>query len=210
MAKYIKQEMSARLHADGVKAYYRMKTERNIGFEEFVERMCSHCSGVSRGDAVRVLLTASDTMAELLAEGYSVSLEDIGTFKATIGLQPDKEMDAIGGDGPHHNALSLRVDGVRFHADKELIWKTNRRCTLERGGESCLRRSPYTKEERLQRALAYLDENGGMKVRDYMKLTGLSHTVAASELRDFRRDQSSGIDFIGRGSAIVYVKKRAL
>ena len=210
MAKYIKQEMSSQLHANGVKAYYRIKTERNIGFQEFVELMCSHSSGISRGEAVKVLLTASDTLAKLLAEGYSVSLEDIGTFKATIGLQPDKEMDAVGSDGPHHNAQSLRVDGVRFQADKELIWKTNSRCKLERGGESRLRRSPYTKEERLQKALAYLEENGGMKVRDYMKLTGLSHTVAANELRDFRRDKSSGIDFIGRGTAIVYVKKRTL
>ena len=206
MAKYIKQEMADLRKTGEQKAYYRLKTQRNIGFQEFVERMCAHHSGISRGEAIKVLLTTSGYLAELLAEGYSVSLQEWGTFKATIGLAPDKEQDTIDGDEPKHNARSLRVDGVSFQADKELVRNTNRRCNLEREGVSRLRRSPYTKEERLQKAKDYLEEHKAMKVKDYMALTGLSHTVASTELREFRRDKSTGIGFIGRGSAIVYVK----
>ena len=40
-----------------------------------------------------------------------------------------------------------------------------------------------------------------------MELTGLSRTAATLELQEFRRDTTSGIDFIGQGSAKVYVKR---
>jgi hypothetical protein len=39
-----------------------------------------------------------------------------------------------------------------------------------------------------------------------MELTGLSRTKATLELKEFRQDTSSGITFVGRGSAKVYVK----
>ena len=74
------------------------------------------------------------------------------------------------------------------------------------GGISRVHRSPYSKEERLQKALDYLEENKLLKVRQYMELTGLGHTTAAKELRTFSRDGSSGIVSVGRGSAVVYVK----
>ena len=41
---------------------------------------------------------------------------------------------------------------------------------------------------------------------EYRELTGLLRTKAAMELKEFRQDASSGITFIGRGSAKVYVK----
>ena len=40
-----------------------------------------------------------------------------------------------------------------------------------------------------------------------MEFTGLGHTTAACELRAFSRDASSGIDSVGRGAGVVYVKK---
>ena len=54
-------------------------------------------------------------------------------------------------------------------------------------------RSPYTKEERLQKALSYLEKNKVLKVSQYMELTGLAHTTVANELRTFSRDASSRI-----------------
>lgn len=95
MAKYIKQEVPD-LHKTGEqKVFYRLKTERNVDFDEFVRKLCAYHSGITRGDALRVLIAASETLAELLGEGCSVSLDEWGTFKATIGLEPDKEMDTI-------------------------------------------------------------------------------------------------------------------
>ena len=189
------------------KVFYRLKTERNIDFDEFVSRMAHPGSGISRGEAIRILLTASETLAGLLAEGYSVSLDEWGTFKATIGLEEGKELDTIDGTDSKRNARRLRVDGVDFQVDKRLVRNVNRQCKLERAGVARVRRSPYPKEERLQRAKDYLSEHGFMRVKHYMELTGLRHTTAANELRAFSDDLSTGITIMGRGSAKVYVRK---
>jgi hypothetical protein len=45
-----------------------------------------------------------------------------------------------------------------------------------------------------------------MKVADYMRLTGMSKTMAAKELRRFRQDPASGITVRGHGTHIIYVK----
>lgn len=205
MAKYIKQEMTDLQKTGQQKTFYRMKIERNIGTQEFIDRMCHPGSGMSKGETTGVLIRAAETLAELLSDGYSVSLDDWGTFKATIGLKEGKEMDAIDGDAPKHNARSLQVNGVNFHPDKKLIGNIDRRCLLERAGVSRLRISPYTKEERLQRAKDYIKKHNAMRVKHYMALTGLSHTVAAKELRDFAHDKGSGITSMGRGVTVVYL-----
>ena len=209
MAKYIKQEVPDMLKTGEQKTFYRLKVERNVDFQEFIERLCSYHSGISRGEALRVLVSASDVLAELLGEGYSVTLDDWGTFKATIGLEEDKEMDTINGDETKRNARSLRLNGVNFQADKKLVRNARHHCKLEREGIIRVKRSPYTKEERLQKALEYLEEHGALKVSQYMELTGQAHTTAACELRAFSRDASSGIVSVGRGSAVVYVKSNA-
>ena len=207
MARYIKQELPD-LHKTGEKkAYYRMKTERKIDFNQFIDLISSHNSGISKGEAFSVLMHATDTLAELLAQGYSVAIDELGTFKATVGLVKDKEMDSFEEGTPKLNARSLRVDGVSFKADKRLIVNVDKRCELKRAGVSLLCRSTFTKEERLQKALDYLNAHGAMKVRDYMELTGLSHTVAAKELREFENDTASGITSIGRLAGKVYVRR---
>lgn len=207
MAKYIKQEMNDLNGKGETQAYYRLKTTRNMDGKEFVKSLCQRFRGLSEGDAIRVLSDAAEHLAILLGEGYSVSIENIGTFKATLGLKRDKEMDSLDGNDPKHNARSLRLDGVNFRADKELIHKANKHCDLEREGISRLHRSPYTKEQRLQLALDYLEEHKAMKVVNYMALTGLSRSSATNELREFGDTPTSGIDYIGRKSSKTYIKK---
>ena len=207
MARYIKQELPDLRRTGEKKAYYRLKTEQKIDFHQFIDRISSHNSGISRGEAFRVLMHATDTLAELLAEGYSVTIDDMGTFKATVGLVEDKEMDSFEEGSPKLNARSLKIDGVSFQADKKLIVNVDKRCDLKRAGTSRLCRSPFTKEERLQKAQEYLKSHGAMKVKNYMELTGLSHTVAAKELRGFEHDAVSGITSIGRLAGKVYVRR---
>ena len=205
MARYIKQELPDLRRTGEKKAYYRLKTEQKIDFNQFIDRISSHNSGISRGEAFRVLMHATDTLAELLAEGYSVTIDDMGTFKATVGLVEDKEMDSFEEGTPKLNARSLKIDGVSFQADKKLIANVDNRCDLKRAGVSRLCRSPFTREERLHKAQEYLKSHGAMKVKHYMELTGLSHTVAAKELREFENDAASGITSIGRLAGEVYV-----
>ena len=208
MAKYIKQEMNA-LHGEGENpVYYRMKIERNIDLDEFAERISFPGSGVSKASVLQVMVSVAEHLAHCLAEGQSVTIEGIGTFKPRLGVVKGKELDAIDATKPQRNAQSIEVNGVHFRTDKKLVRKTNRHCTLTRGGISRIKHSSYTEEERLTLALNYLDEHVFMHVSDYMKLTGLKRTSATMELKQFSRDPESGIDTEGRGSHRVYVRRK--
>lgn len=207
MAKYIKQEMPNMNGKSEPQVYYRLKTNRNINSKEFAEHICRNGSATNRAEVESVLIRLADGLAELLGNGYSVTIDGVGTFKAALGLKQDKEMDTFDGNETKRNARSLQLTNINFRADKHLIKEANRRCKLERAGESRLRQSPYSKEQRLQRALEYLEKNSVMHIADYMKLTGLSRTTATLELKAFRQDPTSGISFVGQGSNKVYVKK---
>ena len=91
-------------------------------------------------------------------------------------------MNTIDGSESKRNARSLCLNGVNFQADKKLVRNASAHCKLERAGVARVCRSPYNKEERLQKALDYLEENGCLKVRHYMELTGLAHTTAGGRL----------------------------
>ena len=164
MAKYIKQEMNDLNGKGETKAYYRLQTTRNIDATEFVSTLCRNYKGISEGDAIRVLVSAAEHLAELLGKGYSVSIDKIGNFKATIGLELDKEMDSFEEDETKRNARSLRLTGIYYRTDKELIKKANRHCKLERTGESRLDHTPYSKEERLKLAQQYLEKHTKIEI----------------------------------------------
>ena len=206
MAKYIKQEMTDLSGKGEEKVYYRLQSERNIDFKALAEYVGRHNGMMSKGLVINVMEHVVDAMAELLGKGHSVTIDRLGTFRASLGLEKDKVMDTFDGDETKRNARSLRLTGINYRADKVLIREANRHCKLERAGESRLHHTPYSKEERLKMAQQYLEEHGAMRVVEYMELTGLSRTKAAMELKEFRQDLSSGITFIGRGSAKVYVK----
>ena len=207
MAQYIKQEMPNLNGTEEPQVYYRLKTNRNIDSKEFTKLISRNGSAMDRAEIESVLIRMADGLAKLLGNGHSVTIDGIGTFKAGLGLKRDKEMDSFEEDETKRNARSLQLTNINFRADKRFIIEANRHCKLERAGESRLRQSPYTKEQRLQLALEYLEKNGAMRIAHYMELTGLSHTTATKELMAFRRDPASGITTIGRGSNKVYVKR---
>ena len=207
MAKYIKQEMPDLRQTGERKVYYRLKTTRNINANEFIQSLSEAHAGMSEADITRVIIATANHLGKLLGQGYSVTLDGIGTFKATIGLEDEKEMDTLDGTEQKRNAQSLQLKGVNYRADKTLIKVARANCKLKREGTSRIHQSPYTKEERLALALKFLEKQGAMKVADYVNITGLSQTAARMELKEFRQDPTSGISFIGRGSAKVYIKR---
>jgi len=209
MAKYIKQEMADIQGTGKNKCFYRLQTSGNLSSKELTTRIAQSGSGLSEGTVAHVLQTLTHEMARAMADGYSVSVDGLGTFKASIGVRDDKEMDTIDGDEPKHNATSLQVTGINYRADKELIRDTDSHCHLTRGEVRELCRSPYTKEERLELTLDFLNDptHPFMRLDDYVVLTGLSKSVASKELIEFRENAETGITTAGRGSNKLYIKR---
>ena len=206
MAKYIKQEFKSINNEGEASAYYRMETSRRVTMAEFIKEISIPGHGISEATAMQVLSQAATSLARLMAHGCAVTIEGIGTFKATIGVCKDKEQDAFTENEPQRNAQSIEVNGVHYRADKALIKAVRSQCTLERGKQSRIKRSPYTLEERIGRAIAFIEEHGYMRTRDYAELNELSLSTATVELRKVRKEETSGIRAIGRGSNLVYVK----
>lgn len=207
MAKYIKQEMPDITGKGEHQVYYRMQTERNIGAAEFVEEVAGLGTGLSEGAVTHVLEQMVQTMARLLADGHTVTIGGLGTFRTAIGVMEGKEQDTFDADESKRNAQSIEVRGVNFRADKALVKDIRVQCRLERGKESRLHRSPYTREERLARALAFIEEHTVLRVPDYVRLTGLSRTTASLELRELCQDSTSGIRSMGQRASKVYIKR---
>ena len=206
MPKYIKQEMTD-LHGTGrTQAYYRMQIYRNMGFDEFVEH-CTRHGGMQRSAVVGVLAHVSHELAMLMADGYSVTVDGLGTFRPRIGVRKDKEQDAFEADETHRNVFSLAVNGVSYRADRNLIADVDAHCSLERGEASRLQHSRFTPDERADMARRYLSTHPFMRTADYAALTGLSLTTATRELRRLSSDPASGIIAQGRRSTKVYVLK---
>lgn len=53
------------LHKTGEKKiYYRLKTNQHIDFNQFIHKLHHSNNGISEADAIRVLLSAADQLAE--------------------------------------------------------------------------------------------------------------------------------------------------
>lgn len=202
MARYIKREM-VDLNNPGQTIFtYRMQT-MPMDNADFIED-CTRNTTFSGPEIMGILSLVAEQLAKRMARGYSVTIDGLGTFKAQIGLTRDtrkrlkEEASSPTTDESDDstqrslNARSLEVTGILWKPAKSLVRDTNCECRLERGGEEPLRKSKYTLEERRARALAYLEKHTVMRVSDYVRLTGLSHTKAAKELSNLSGIKSEG------------------
>ena len=82
MAQYIKQEMPNMNGTEEPQVYYRLKTNRNISSKEFIQLISRNGSATDRGEIEGILIRIADGLAELLGNGYFVTLDGMGTFKA--------------------------------------------------------------------------------------------------------------------------------
>ena len=96
----------------------------------------------------------------------------------------DKEREEADGDATHRNAQSIFVGKINFQAEKELVYKTNRHCTLRRAPWKPVRSSQeYTAGQRLEIARKHLEAHPFLTVRTYCQLTGLLRSSGTVELR---------------------------
>ena len=205
-AKYIKQEIPDLNGTGRTQAYYKMQLTPKT-FEEFISQ-CAREGRMEEAHILGVLRLVSEKLALCMAEGYSVKIDGIGTFHAKLGVRSDMLQDAFEEGEPTHNAKSINVTGVSFRADPDLTDATRRKCTLERGGVSRIRKTKFTLEERIQKAREFLETNMFMRVPDYVRLTGLSRSSATKELRQLALNPSSGITSRGSRSQKYYVLRK--
>lgn len=191
------------LNGDEVVLYPQMFGRGVFDTDELAQQLSERCS-LTPGDVKAALSGLADMMAERMAAGYSVRLDGIGVFTASLGLVDGKEREQA--DGTRRNAASIKVRGVNFRADRQLVQRTDANCHPERTTRRFATSSTrYTPQERLQLALDYIATHGSMRLDDYVRLTGLTRSTASRELCRLAGDATSGLQSSGRGPVKCYV-----
>lgn len=203
--KYTMQEMPD-LRGDGThKLYPRMVIVGRRTLDDIAGEVAIG-STFSRGEIVGVITSFVQEMATQMSRGYSVSIDRLGTFTPALGLADGKEAEQVDG-GKRINAQSVKVSDINFRADRAIVIDTDRRCDFERVPHNITRHvSSYTPDERLAMALRHLDTAPMLTVSEYVAMTGLGRTTAATELRRLASTPGTGLASSGSGPHKVYVK----
>ena len=197
-ATYTMQEMKDLHNENETILYPRMIIKGQCSTEELIEDIAHHTT-YNTGELRGMIMALKDAMAREMSRGYSVKLDEIGTFTPSLGITEGKEAEQPAGE-TRRNARSIKIRNINFRADKELIR------TLERESvTSKLKTSRHSSEKRLKMAQDFLTTHPYMTVADYMALTGLSHTTAARELQKWGTTPETGILPKGQRTHRVYV-----
>lgn len=162
----------------------------------------------NRGEIIGLLQGLADVMADEMAQGKSVKLDGIGRFTPTLALRKGKERETGEEGERRRNAQSIKVGGINFKPEKDLVRDVNATCNLERSERKFVRSSQkYTPEQRLELARTYLAAHAFMTLADYQGLTGLTAPTASRELKKWTSDAESGIATSGRRTHKVFVAR---
>ena len=97
---------------------------------------------------------------------------------------------------------------LNFKVDKKLVDDINKENTFERITGNTTSPSPYSHEERLQRALTHIDKHGFITLQEYANLNRLSRSEASRELSKLVSNPTSSITAKGAGSHKVWVRSK--
>ena len=93
-------------------------TDREMNFEEFVDHISSHNSPYSRGTVHGVMMDMLDCLKELILDGKSVRLGDLGLF--SIGMKSHGELTKDKVSAASVEDIHLIVRNTRSWSNSEL------------------------------------------------------------------------------------------
>ena len=213
MANYIIKEMPVGM-GNGKKGriFPKMQVYTEFDYDKVVELVHTNSPAFSEATVRGVLDTLAVVMKSYLPMGHTMKIDNLGVFSLslefadneteTANQQESQKTQETGSKKKYHH---VRVKGVNFKVDKRLVDAINKENTFERTTGNPSTPSPYTPEERLQRALSHIDKHGFITLQEYANLNRLSYTSASRELAKLVLDPHSGIKAKGAASHKVWV-----
>ena len=98
--------------------YATVVTDREMNFEEFVDHISSHNSPYSRGTVQGVMMDMLDCLKELILDGKSVRLGDLGLF--SIGMSSHGEVSRDKVSAASVEGIHLLVKNTKTWSNSEL------------------------------------------------------------------------------------------
>ena len=209
MPKYKLQEMYDVRQTGERRVYPKLDAYRLLDAEEFIEKMHSYDRAISPSVIRAVLMNLSDTMKRMLSLGYTVKVDELGTFSLSLDFDDDKPKVMQQAD----DKMAYRhvtVKNVNFKVDPSLLKDLRYETELERemSGVKVIKKQLFTLEQRIERALAVIERDGFIGLTDYAAINNLSRTSASQELKQICANPEGPLDTKGRGSHKVWVKRR--
>ena len=212
MPKYFKREMPDLRGTGERQYYYVMRSQGAVDTAGLVRLMRRSYRVMGEGELRGMVETLIATMAEVLADGYTVSLDGMGNFSLALGLDDYDNSTPEQHRGGEPNARRVKVSDVRFKAHRRWVNDISQQCAYQlyrdEQGTRDIHRPLTTREERIELALGYIREHGFLRLSDYVTLSGLSRTTASRELREMASDRNVPIVAQGRLSHKVYVEDK--
>ncbi|MBO5592360.1 MAG: hypothetical protein J5913_05300 [Prevotella sp.] len=212
MANYVIKEMPTGM-GNGKKGrlFPKMQVYTEFDYDKVVELIHTNSPAFSQATVRGVLDTLAVVMKSYLPMGHTMKIDNLGVFSLSLEFA-DNEVDSDNQQVPQKPASKkkyhhVRVKGVNFKVDKKMVDDINQENSFERTTANPTSPSPYSLEERLQRALSHIDKHGFITLQEYANLNSLHYSTASRELAKLVLDPHSGIKAKGAGSHKVWVRR---
>lgn len=209
MPKYKLQEMPDVQQTGERRVYPKLEAYRLLDTEELIEQMHSYDRAIAPSVIRAVLMSLSGTLKRKLSQGYTVKLDEVGTFSLALAFDDDKPKVMQ----PEDEKMTYRhvtVKNVNFKVDPSLLKDLRYETKLDRekNGVNEIKKQPFTLEQRIDQALAVIERDGFIRLADYAAINQLSRAAASQELKAICANPEGPLETKGSGSHKVWVKRR--
>ncbi len=199
MTQFVLKEMNDLDGKGKGRVYPQVVINRLMTTEDLVERMQNN---TRLGSAVihATLLSLGENIATLLESGFSVKIDNFGTFSLSLGFA-DKKGNKLEDEDDKMNYRRVMVKNITFRPESDLIFNINKNIRLERHVQGVVKSESdsFTPEERRLRAIDFIERHGQITLQEYANLNNISRSKASRELNKLEDIEGSGI--IGYGNA---------
>ena len=207
MTQFVLKEMNDLDGKGKGRVYPQVVINRLMTTEDLVERMQNN---TRLGSAVihAMLLSLGENIATLLDSGFSVKIDNFGTFSLSLGFA-DKKGNKLEDEGDKMNYRRVMVKNITFKPESDLIFKINKNIRLERHVPGVVKSESdsFTPEERRLRAIDFIERHGQITLQEYANLNNISRSKASRELNKLEGIEGSGIRGYGNAPHKVWKKK---
>ena len=209
MVKYLLQEMNDVRNTGKRAVYPKVVINQTLGTEEFIDVLHDRLRTVDKGVLRGVISGIADSLVSLLSKGNNVTLDDIGTFSMSLKFLDDKPTE-IKEEGDPMLYRRVGVKDLNFKISPKLIRDLQMNTRFERmtTGARELKKNLYSFEQRIENALAIIDEKGHITLGEYAKVNNLSRTTASKELAKITADPNMPIDYTGQASHKIWIRRK--
>ena len=209
MAKYLLQAMNDVRNTGKRAVYPKVVINQTIGTEDFIDVLHDRLRTVDKGVLRGVISGIADSLVSLLSKGNNVTLDDIGTFSMSLKFLDDKPTE-IQEEDDQMLYRRVGVKDLNFKISPKLIRDLQMNTRFERmmAGARELKKNLYTLEQRIENALAIIDEKGHITLGEYAKVNNLSRTTASKELAKITADPTMPIDYTGQASHKIWIRRK--